>query len=59
MALFGELLLHLQAIGAGAALLAIMAQKLFSLRLPWCGNCHDSTGRRLTGSPVASLKARS
>ncbi len=33
---------------------AIMAQKGFSLRRPWCGCCQLSTGRRLTGKPVIS-----
>ena len=38
---------------------ASIAQNGFSLRWPWCGNCHDSTARRRSGSPVASLNARS
>ena len=36
---------------------ATMAHKGFSWRLPWWGNCHDSTGRNETGRPVVSLNA--
>src|SRR5579872_2919086 len=38
---------------------AMIEQKEFSARLPWYGSCQESTGRKVKGSPMASLKARS